>query len=209
MLAARRRAYRNPANSYLVLGLLLLAGSLYVPYLTASRTARVEGRAEAIADRLREAVAMVPRELDAVDAATVLARFRALAERDQVPTGDLDELVPPLPGTLLTLRNKHYCFHLAISPPDPKEPVGRDTEPAYEVMAWPRSALGPGHSVFFHAQNSIPAYTRNLAKGYAEERGRRPAPGCAQRLELGDRTTSYRGVDDERWIALPPRAAAL
>jgi len=122
--------------------------------------------------------------------------------RDGAFVNDLEVLDQALPDSLLTLQNKHYAFQIAVSPPDPKDTPSADAEPAYEVTAWPLSAVGPGRSVFFYPENAPRAYTRNLAKGYTGLDDRRITPGCghrrlAQTLEL---RVSYRGLDDERWI---------
>ncbi|MCA8975933.1 MAG: hypothetical protein KDC98_14520, partial [Planctomycetes bacterium] len=207
MLEARCSGLRNPSTWYLGLGLGLLVLSLWVPYLTASRTTRHEARAHSIAQALLEAIPNHGDRLEPVDFEIVLARFFALASRDDVFVNDLEIVTPPLPNTVMTLRNKHYLFHLAESPPDPRESPSRDALPAYEVMAWPRRTIGPAHSVFFVPENAMPSYTRNLAQGYAGAGDDRPAPGCAQRRQaLYEWTTSYYGVDDERWIALPLHA---
>ena len=153
---------------YLALGLLLLVASLWLPFATARRAMRVEARANDVARALMEAVGDTVDALDANDVDTVLARFFGLAARDGIYVEDLERVDPAWPGTLLSLRNKHYLFQLAESPPDPKESPGAETVPAYEVMAWPRRALGPANSVFFHPDNAVPAYTRNLAQGYAD-----------------------------------------
>jgi len=192
---------------YLALGLLLLVASLWLPFATARRAMRVEARANDVARALMEAVGDTVDALDANDVDTVLARFFGLAARDGIYVEDLERVDPAWPGTLLSLRNKHYLFQLAESPPDPKESPGAETVPAYEVMAWPRRALGPANSVFFHPDNAVPAYTRNLAQGYAGAEDGRPRPGCAQRRQaLFEWTSSYRGDDDERWIAHLTRA---
>jgi hypothetical protein len=139
--------------------------------------------------------------LDARSIEVVLARFHRLALRDQVHINDLEVVDPPLPGTLLTLTNKHYAFHLAVSPPEATEIVGRDTEPAYEVIAWPLSAVGPGHSAFLACDDAPRAYTRNLTAGYVGLQSRRPQPGRSHRRASGvDTARFYRSFDDERWI---------
>ena len=203
MPIVRRSVWRNPANWYLAASLSLLGGSVLVPMLAAQRTARVESRAEQIAQLLAEAARDFPTGIATHDLPIVMARFAALAARPGGPfVDDLQPIDPPLPGTLLTLRNKHYAFHLAESPPDPKEIVRRDTLPSYEVMAWPESLIGPAHSAFFRPDNALPAYTRNLAMGYVGFGRERPLPGRShQRTGPSfEATASYRSYDDERWI---------
>ena len=186
---------------------MLLASTVWVPFQSAERTARVERRADQIAALLLEATARasgvpVRGGWDAATVEIVLAFFHALALRDNAFVNDLEVVDPPLPDSLLTLQNKHYVFQIAVSPPDPKETPSADAEPACEVTAWPLSTVGPGHSVFFYPENAPRAYTRNLAKGYTGLGDRRITPGRghrrpAQTLELRN---SYRGLDDERWI---------
>lgn len=192
----------NPATWYTIVGVIMLGVSIWVPFLTAERTARVEQRAEQIAARLIEAVQSLPYGLDDTALEVALARFYALAARDGVFINDLEVLEPALPATLLTLQNKHYAFHLAISPPDPAAIVGSDAQPDYEVVAWPLSSVGPGHCVFFCPDNAARAYTRNLSAGYAGLGAHRPSPGrCHRRPAQGLQSmTSYRAIDDERWI---------
>jgi hypothetical protein len=197
----RRRGIGTPAGWYTLLGVGLLAGSLWVPFLTAERTARVEQRADQIAALLLDATRLLPGPLDAAATEVALARFYQLALRDQVHLTDLERIEPPLPGTLLTLRNKHYAFHLAESPPEPTATVGRGAVTAYEAMAWPLAAVGPGHSAFLYCDDAPAGYTRNLSAGYVGLEARRPQPGRSHR-----RTTTglesrhfYRSFDDERW----------
>jgi hypothetical protein len=203
MPIVRRSMWRNPATWYLAAGLALLGGSFAVPVLAAHRTTRVESRAEEIVQLLAEAARDWPTGITAADVPVVLARFAALAARPGGPfVEDLEAIVPPLPGTLLTLRNKHYVFHLAESKPEAREIVGKDTVPCYEVMAWPESLIGPAHSAFFSADNAPAAYTRNLGAGFVGLGAERPEPGRSH-MRIGptfDTTLSYRSYDDERWI---------
>jgi hypothetical protein len=204
----RRRGIGTPAGWYTAVGVAMLAGSIWVPFLTAERTARVEQRADAIAGLLLAATSDLAGPLDAAAAEVVLARFDCLALRDGVHINDLELMTPTLPDTLLTLRNKHYAFHLAVSPPEPTAIVGRGTEPAYEVAAWPMAAVGPGHSAFLYCDDAPPAYTRNLSAGYVGLGSRRPQPGRSHRRSTAVGAESfYRSFDDERWIlSLPTKA---
>ncbi|MBX3464112.1 MAG: hypothetical protein KF830_13140 [Planctomycetes bacterium] len=198
----RRRGIGTPAGWYTLLGVLLLAGSLQVPLLTAERTARVEQRAEQIAGLLLAATLDLRGPLDAWSAELALARFHQLALRDQVHVTDLEPVEPAPPDTLLALRNKHYAFHLAVSPPDPAAPAVRGGEPAYEAMAWPLEPGGPGHSAFLHADDAPRAYSRNLNAGYLGLAERRPRPGRSHRRATTglEGRHFYRSLDDERWI---------
>lgn len=201
MSSWRPSSFRNPATWYLLLGIGLLGMSLWVPWFTAERTARIERRADAIAEAMVEA----EREFAgaaAPDPDVLHARFVRLALRDGLHLLDLEMRTPPLPGTLLTLESKHYAFHLAASPAAANVLVGRGTVPAFEAMAWPLSATGPGHCAFFHPDDAPRAYSRNLAASYTGLGDRRPTPGQSHRRPHGllEITSYYRGFDDERWI---------
>ncbi len=202
MQRRRALAFVNPTNYYLLAGLLLLCVSMYVPVFTGERTARLEDRAAQIASLLLQATRDLPEGIGADDVAHVLSRFYALASRDDAFLSDLTEVEPCLEGTLLTLRSKHYLFHLAESPPEVPS-TQRDSLPAYEVVAWPLSAIGPAHSVFFLPDDALHAYTRNLSRGYHGLDERRPPPGYCHRRSgaIFDSLRTYRSRDDERWIA--------
>lgn len=201
MRPARWLWLRNPATWYVVFGLGMLGLSLLAPYGTANRTTRAEQRADAITRDLLAAALSAGPELTDAEIPILLARFQALAARDDLFVADLEMVEPPWPGTLVSLRNDHYCFHVAVSPPDPEQEVGRGTLPSYEAMAWPRTQLGPAHSAYMHAENTVCAYTRNLAKGYTEQKP--PHPGAGQRRPGGlyEWTKVYRGTDEQFWFA--------
>jgi hypothetical protein len=204
MHAFRLQAWRNPATWYGLAGAALIAASLWTPWWSASRTARVESRADRIADLLLQAVPDGAR-LDAAGCDHVLARFFALADADGVFFADLERVEPPPEGTLLCLVNKHYAFHLAVSPIPADVTAGRDTTPSLEVLAWPLAVTSPGHSVYFYAEDAPRAYTRNLAKitsGFVALEKQRPLPGVGQRPFTGaaDGARSYRGITEDRWI---------
>ena len=202
MALPRAAAWRNPARWYLLVGIGLIVLSLWVPWLSAARTARVELRADRIAELLLRAAGGMPfPPLDDVE--HVLARFFALASADGTFLADLERIEPPPAGVLLALTNKHYAFQLAESPPDPVSIVGRDTVPALEVLAWPLTTTGPAHSAYLHAENAPRAYTRNLGGSLVGLDSHRPAPGVGQRratMVPFDTSESYRSVTDERWI---------
>lgn len=202
MRTERRLFFANPAGWYCWLGFGLLLASVATPLFTAERTARVEGRAEQIVGLLREATRGFPAPLGADDVPILLARFHALAGRDAVLIGDLEPLVPPLPQTLLTLRNKHYLFHVAESPLEARAVATPGAWPAYEALAWPMEAVGPGHSVYFHPDDAPRAFSRNLSAGYFGTGSRRPAPGqCHRRPSaVAEDSRLYRSANDERWI---------
>lgn len=200
MLAPRWLALGNPANYYLLLGAVLLAVSAAVPFWTGQRTARIEARAHTVVQALAQAMLDLRGPFVAADRGLLLARFHAYAARDGAFVADLEEH-EPLPGTLLTLVGKHYVYHVAESPPEVPSPQA-DLEPGYEVAAWPLAPYGPAHVVYFHPDDGLRAYTRNLAAGYHGLGDQRVLPGRSHvrgtGLRLADR--SYRSRDDERWL---------
>ena len=179
----------------------MLAASIWVPFLTAGRSARVEQRADEITSLLLEAMQPLG-QLDRDVAPVILGRFHRLALRDHVYVGDLEPLDEPLPGTLLCLVNKHYAFHVAVSPIENDAVRATADEPSYEALAWPLSNVGPGHGVFFYPDDAPRAYTRNLSAGYHGLGQRRPQPGRCHRRDLtvADTGSGYRSQGDERWI---------
>jgi hypothetical protein len=192
---------RNPSAWYLLGGLVLLAASIWVPFATADRTARVELRADRICQSLLATVRSFGQQIEPGDLDIVHARFLRQALADGAFVADL-ERVDPAPGTLLMLRSKHYAFHLAVSAPDAKATVGDGTEPACEVAAWPLAANGPAHTAFFLPDGAPRAFTRNLAAGYVGTEERRLMPSRAHRAPgaANESPHAYRGYDDERWL---------
>ena len=202
MRVPRRVGFRDPATYYALLGVALIAASLWLPWATAARTARVEMRADRIAALLAEAGRSLPPDAGPADVDHVWARLQALAAADGVFFADVERIEPPLPGTLIAFTNKHYAFHLARSPLPGPEPVAVDVdELALEALAWPRDEIGPGHAVYFHPDDAPRAYTRNLTGGVAGLGDKRPEPGSAHRVRtLFETPWSYRSAADERWI---------
>lgn len=205
----RSTRFRNPAAWYVLLGTLLLLFSLWVPWLSASRTARTEGRADETAAALLDASLQLEPPFDEATAQILLARFYLLAESRGVRTKDIERLEPPSdePGTWLLLRNKHYLFRVGASPVPTKQARGARISPravpAIEVIAWPLARVGPGHSAFFYPENAEAAYTRNLRKSYAGTGPEaRPEPGAGHRRATNSEPGRdvYPGVDGERWL---------
>lgn len=197
-----RQPWINPASVYVALGLGLLGFSLWIPWWSASRTTRVEARADRIAEALLDACDGFSAPLDVADVRAVEGRCYAFAAGRGVRVKDLEPVEPPPDGALLCLQNKHYVFQLSESPFPVDQRPGKDTAPALEVTAWPRSALGPGHCTFFYPENAARAYTRNLRASYAGLGDGRPQPGRAHRRPgMGSRRlTPYPGRDNERWL---------
>jgi hypothetical protein len=202
MALPREAAWRNPARWYLLVGIGLIVLSLSVPWMSAARSARVELRADRIAELLLLAAGNMPfPPLD--DPEHVWGRFFAFAAADGAFVAVVERVLPPPTGATLAFTNKHYAFQLAASPPDPTSIVGRDTIPALEVLAWPLTNTGPAHSAYLYAENAPRAYTRNLHGSLVGMSTHRPAPGDGQRraaANLFDSGESYRSVTDERWL---------
>lgn len=199
----RRTRFRNPAAWYTTMGILLLAFSLWIPWLSASRTARVESRGDRLANALIDATEGFLLPLDEGDLQVVLARFYLTAASRGVRIQEVERVEPPPEGSLLYLTNKHYGFQLSETPPDPTSRPGKNTVASLEVVAWPLSATSPGHCVYFYPQDASRAYSRNLRRGYRGlEENYRPLPGGCHRRPGGggDSKGQYPGVDDERWI---------
>jgi len=198
----RRSRWANPAGWYTTIGLALLAFSLWLPWLSASRTARVERRANGLAEALLDATHGFDLPFDEADLQTIQARFYKIAASRGQRTKDLERVEPPPAGTLLCLTDKHYAFQLSESPPDINQQPGRHTVPALEVIAWPQSSIGPGHCAFFYPDNAARAYTRNLRARYAGFGEERPQPGGPHRRPGlgGRRVSTYPGQDGERWL---------
>lgn len=198
-----RGGFCDPAAWYTVAGVALIAASLWLPWLTAERTARVELRADRLAALLLRAGRSVVADPSPADLDHVWARFLALAQADGVFFADVERLVPPLPDTLLAFTNKHYAFQLAHSPlpgaPPSSPPPG--AELALEATAWPLHPAGPGHAVYFQSDDAPRAYTRNLTTGFVGLGHERPPPGAGQRATSPfDTARSYRSASDERWL---------
>ena len=202
MSGSFRTPWVNPAGLFVGLGLALLGLSLWFPWLSASRTTRVEARANDIAEAILDACAGFTAPLDGAAVATIEARCYALAASRGQRVKDLVRVDQPPDGALLCLKNKHYTFQLSESPHGVDQRPGKDTAPSLEVTAWPLSPLGPGHCAFFYPDSAARAYTRNLRASYAGFGEGRPLPGHAHRRPgLGSRRLSpYPGADNERWL---------
>lgn len=197
----RQSWYANPAAWYTLVGLGLLSATLYVPWLTAERTARAERRAERLGARLLGVVTEFDQPLEPESMPTILARWAMACERDGDYTADLDVIAADGAGVLLVAVNKHYVFQLAESPPPQQFRTGTGSMPAYEVVVWPRDQTGPGHAAYFLPSNAPRAYTRNLTALYAGL-DRRPLPGSGHSVPYIGRHEQwhYRSANDERWI---------
>jgi hypothetical protein len=199
----RSSRFRNPLAWYTAIAAGMLAFSLWVPWLSATRTARVEGRADKVAAALMTAADGFELPLEEPDLQSLLARFYRTATSSGVRAKDVVRVEPAPSGSLMCLQNKHYAFLLSEAPVDPMSRIGKNTVGSLEVLAWPLSVVGPGHCGFFYAQDACRAYTRNLQRGYAGLKDdTRPLPGAGHRRPgIGSRRQSqYPGNDSERWI---------
>ena len=211
-----RRGF-NPATWYTVLGIVLLAATFWIPITTANRTARVEGRADALAEvLLLEAMASAPLDFqDPATAAMIYGRLVRRAATQNIYVDDL-ELLPAQPDIqAITLRNKHYVVQLRPSPQAaPNTLQDQELPPEslpLEVLAWPVRSNGPGHGAFFYPEDAEPAFTRNLQFGYhGLEPPHWPRPGHTHRRPDANDPWHYRDFDDERWLlhARPVRRPA-
>ncbi len=196
----------NLGNVLVVLVLVALGVSFWVPYGTAARTARVEGRAGEIAALLlEESSAMQPLDLDdqhqrSVLQSRTLRACRALGIRG---SSFVDPQVPQegLGWPAFLFLGRHYAYQVTLTPQDQLQ--GAELAQV-EVYAWPRTPISPAHTVFFFSETSEPAFTRNLAAGYAGP-DRAPIPGRGRRRsdDPDDRPDWYRGYDRERWLRFP------
>ena len=207
----------NPAYWYAVLGAILLGATFWIPITTANRTARVEGRADALAELLLlEAMATAPVDFtDPATAAMLYGRLVRRAASNSVYVDDIELLPPQADVPAITLRNKHYVVQLRPSPqaaPTTIESQDLPTESLpLEVLAWPLRSNGPGHGAFFYPEDAEPAFTRNLQFGYhGLEPPNWPRPGHTHRRPDANAPWHYRDFDDERWLlhARPVRRPA-
>lgn len=194
----------NLGNLLVVLGLLGLGGTLWVPYASASRSSRVEARGEVLAALLlKEASAMQPLDLDDPFLQRVLlARVLRGAPPLELFANDLEPFTAPEGDPGLWFTTKHYLFRVAATPVDSQRPAPADgLPPALEVLAWPREVPSPAHSAFFCTEIGDPVFTRNLQAGYhGPENCPRPGAGHRRPDPLFERQGYYRGLDDERWL---------
>jgi hypothetical protein len=201
----------NAGNLLVGLGLVALGFLLTTPYAGAARTARVELRAAETMLALRDIIrAAAQLDLGPAGATALLPALHARLAHLEHPPGTYPEAVAGEPGAL-RFASKHYCFQVAPTPlPEYQSAESQPATQAFEVHAWPMSAIGPGHAAFFCATDAEPAFTRNLDAGYVGFE-QPPIPGRTR--TRGDPPVEpdqdwYRGRDDERWILLPrdPRA---
>jgi hypothetical protein len=200
MLDQRPRLWRNPASWYVFAGLALIVLTSLTPLLLATRTARVETRADHLAEFLLQASRDLSPPFDAAAGEHCLASWLALAAAGGVFVGDLEPFPEAASADTLAFVNKHYLFRVRGSPPPATSAVGTEA-PSLEVLAWPQSMTSPAHCVYFYPSNAGRAYTRNLTAGY-EGLTKPPPPGCGHR-RLGpsnESSLAYRGEDDERWV---------
>lgn len=204
------RKLLDVGNALVLLGLVALVVSSFMPMLSGQRVARVENRALEVAQSM---LLTLPdgEQLGTwgeSDWAKWIEVLRAECASRGQPASDL----PAPMGTsseVPTLGNRHYLFRILRRPPpatelEPVEPLPS----VFEVFAWPRSLSPPGRSVFCLARDQSPVYTRNLIATY-NGLDAAPSPGAAvprPDSENPEVDSSYRSVDGERWIRFVPRA---
>ena len=193
----------NLGNLLVLLSVVGLGVSFWVPYGTAERTARVEGRAGDIAKViLATASAMQPIDLqDPFTRAVLQARVVKACDAWGLPASNFlqgDQPIEPFDWPSLVFRGRHYCFQVTVTPAD--RSAGAAVPPV-EVYAWPNNPVGPGHTVFFFPETGEPAFSRNLVANYAAfTRAPRPGAGRHRPLNRESRPEAYRGYDEERWL---------
>ena len=192
----------NLANALVVLGLIALGVSAYLPIASAERVARVESRARVVCDALLVAALEEPPILPGDDLATLTERVRATCSELGIPESDLPTLDES--GPFPVYRTKHYVFRVVDAPRDPVR-AGHAARRPIEVYGWPDTLLPPGRSAFFVPEAGWSAYSRNLSAKY---KGFDPAPlgGVgAPRSRTGSNApaSDYRARNNERWLLLP------
>ncbi|MCA3007991.1 MAG: hypothetical protein INH34_06465 [Phycisphaerales bacterium] len=196
----RKRGGIGPMRWHLLAGIAACAASVGAPWLSATRSARVEDRCSELTTCLATSVQDAARHGEP-DHDHVLARTVAFAGALGVFAADLEARPSSEAGWLL-FANKHYLFRAAPIAPDPARRHAEDARPAYEVLAWPVDAQSAGHAMFYAAEDAPRSYTRNLARGYQGVGDRMAAPGHGRRRAATefDQTHSYRSIGDDRWI---------
>lgn len=197
------RPPHSPMTWYVLLGFALLAGTFSLIVYTAGRSARAETRGDQLAALLlEEARQLVPLEWNAPWLHHHLhARLVAAGMRSNIFIGDL-ELREVRTTVGFAFCNKHYCIEVRPSPRAEPDAEPDDADASIEVLAFPRSVIGPARSVFFHPEDADSSYSRNLQAGYVDEdAGKYPVPGFLHRRNDGHLGVwDYRGFDDERWL---------
>lgn len=213
----------NLGNVLLLVGVGVLGFSIWLPYLSAERTYRLEDRADRYCAKLCEIVRSMPR-LNFQDPELheqILSRLQS---------NRLTPVKPPaaLAGKAFFFESKHYLFMVTHTPPErlsePIEPrtvvpmspcpgsewrwpwrFERDSQPLpFEIYAWPASITSPARTAFFYPSDTTPKFCHNLDPTYLGLESF-PQPGNARRkLDAGRGRTgvlrAYRGFDGARWL---------
>ncbi len=191
----------------LIAGAIGIAIAVWSPYLRASRVARIEGRACAVAEALLAVAMEWPGDPLNADAEAVRAELHRRCRDLGHPDSSLVD-ASPLPRGVqppaFAFVSRHYVYLLARTPMARYGDGGVERVGPLEVLAWPSSFLVGGRTAFFFAADAKPAFTRNLVASY-EGTSRAPRPGFARRRANSSlpEATWYRGEDDERWLELP------
>ncbi|MCY2956805.1 MAG: hypothetical protein NT107_07205 [Planctomycetota bacterium] len=201
----RRRI--SPAALVIWLLLALLALSVWIPITSGRRTARAEGRGEAITGILL-AVAEEMQPIDFSDRGLPYLLFgRVIASGISLGVF-VDDLLPATfeSKNAVTLINKHYCFQLRWSEPADQQAIAMhdDKVPPLEALGWPLENTGPAHAAFFAPEDAEASYSRNLVADYVGTESKYwPIPGQQHRRpDASSQPSHYRSFDDERWLLL-------
>ena len=226
MAASKIPRALNLGNALVLLGVVALGLSFWIPYATGGAVARVEKRAEKLARALCDTAKATP-SLDLADpesSARILATLSVKRLEPRAAPG-------ALPGKALLFQGKHYLYMLTRTPREQGHSRNRsmpgsapaqqptaarawrwwwrfaDTTPVapppFEVYAWPIALLGRGRTVFFTPSDGKAAFCRNLEAFYHGLHDH-PHPGAGRQQRQGRSRHGmlkwYRGRDDQRWI---------
>jgi hypothetical protein len=218
-----RRAKLNLGNALLLVGVGVLGFSIWLPYLSAERTYRVEIRADRNCASLCQIVRSMP-GLSFHDP-NVQEQILTRLQNDR-----LNPVEPPaaLAGKAFFFTSKHYVFMVTQTPPERlPEPIElptivpmsprpgsewrwpwrfqeESTRLPFEIYAWPASLTGPARTAFFYPSDTTPKFCHNLDPTYLGFESF-PQPGNARRkLDAGRGRPgvlkAYRGFDGARWL---------
>ena len=203
-----QRPPRSPMTYWVALGLFALGATSGLILMTARRSARAEARGDELARLLlQEAGPMAPIDWTSEwQRAHLEARLVASALSSGLLLNEFAErTADDTPG--ISFTNKHYAIVLRPSPHVEVDVAEDEGDLPLEAVAFPREAVGPAKSIFFHPEDADRAYSRNLQSDYTDDAAdRRPPPGMFHRRPDGKRRAwDYRAFDDERFL-VPSRS---
>lgn len=207
----------NAGNILVLIGLGGLGFGVWLPYATADRVYRIEGRVSLYVGEFVGAL----QQRESFDWSDEEARDEFLGEVNEAsglqdPESSLHLRISPIPPHLsqcFVFSSKHYLFLVANtpqkllgqektierpgSPPVLVQDPEVSTNAPFEVYAWPKDLEQDGRTVFFAATDALPAFNRNL-DGIYFGFDRTPTPGAA-RVDKQDVENAYHGIDRQRW----------